>query len=135
MQGLRQAIYCQDKMTLARRSEREMSKHRLSPYPLASVSPTELPELISALQSHFDKVQSDSAFLALKQSELRPDDHISLSGVMETREELSIERSLLAGHAFMIQEMITKKKVTLDRNSQRLLREILAYARDLNTTS
>src|SRR3989339_1454380 len=125
MQGLRQAIYCQDKMTLARRSEWEIGRNRLSPYPLTSVSPTELPELISALQSHFEKVQADNAFLALKQSELRSDDHISLSGMMDAREQLSIERSLLAGHVFMIQEMITRKKVTLDMQSYRQLRRIV----------
>lgn len=135
MQGLRPTIYCQDKMTLTRRSEWGISTHRLSPYPLASVSPTELPELISALQSHFKKVQSDNAFLALKQSELRPDNQVSLFGFMDAGQQLSIERSLLAGHAFMIQEMITRKKVTLDRNSQRLLQEILAYSRNLSPAS
>jgi len=132
MQGLRQAIYCQDKMTLVRRAEWEISRNRLNPYPLASVSPTELPELISALQSHFEKVQTDTAFLALKQSELRSDDHISLSGMMDAREQLSIERSLLAGHVFMIQEMITRKKVKLDMQSYRQLRRIVEYTRTMS---
>ena len=129
MQGLRQAIYCPDKMTLARRSEWEIGKNRLSPYPLASVSPTELPELISALQSHFEKVQSDNAFLALKQSELRPDDQISLFGFMDAEQQLRMEQSLLAGHAFMIQQELARRHRAPDPKTRRLLAEVLNYAR------
>ena len=110
-----------------RRFDEEINTNRPSLYPLASVSPTEIPKLISSLQSHFEKVQSNSAFLSLKQSELRPDDYVSLSGMMEVQEQLRIEHSLLAGHAFMIQEMITRKKVTLDMQSYRQLRRILEF--------
>jgi hypothetical protein len=120
-------------MTPDRRPERGISRNSQNPYPLASVSPTELPELISALQSHFEKVQTDAAFLALKRAELRPDDHVSLTGMMDVREQLHIEQSLLSGHAFMIQEMITRKKVTPDMQSYRQLRRIVQYTR--NATS
>jgi hypothetical protein len=116
-----------------RQSDRDINTNRPSPYPLAFVSPTEIPELISSLQSHFEKVQSNSAFLSLKQSELRPDDYVSLSGMMQVQEQLRIEHSLLAGHAFMIQEMITRKKITLDMRSYRQLHRILEFTR--NTSS
>lgn len=119
-------------MTLAKRSEWEIRRNRLSPYPLASVSPIKLHEWIAALQSHYEKVQAVAAFLALKKSELRSDDPVSLSGLMEAQEQLRIERSLLAGQVFMIQEMITKKKVALDMQSYRKLRRIAEYTR--NTT-
>ena len=88
MQGMRKAIPGHGDMILNRRLLREVHKTSLSRYSLACVSPTELPELISGLESHFEKVQADAAFLALKQSELRPDDHVSLCGVMEAQEQL-----------------------------------------------
>ena len=70
-------------------------------------------------------------FRSLKQSELRPDDHVSLSGVMEAQEQLHIERSLLSGHAFMIQEMVTRKHVKLEKRSCQVLRRVLDYTRTM----
>lgn len=127
MQGLRKAILGYDNMILNRRVIRTDYRNSIIRHSVASGSVTELSESISALQSHFEKVQADTAFLALKQSELRSDDHISLVGMMEAREELRIERTLLSGHAFMIQEMITQKKLKLDVQSSRQLRRIVEY--------
>jgi len=105
------------------------------PYPIATVSPTELPEMISALQSLWEKIRADSAFLALKQSEYRPDNYLSVTAVMDATEQLRIERSLLCGQAFMIQEMVRHKKVHLDVHSRRILQEILECSRDTLPTT
>ncbi|MDD4869543.1 MAG: hypothetical protein PHR77_03195 [Kiritimatiellae bacterium] len=127
MQTLWPPIPRQNKMTFPRRSPREARKNSIRPYSLTSVSPSELPEILSCLQTQLGKVQTDTTFLALKQSELKPDDQISLFGMMDAREQLNIERSLLAGHAYMIQEMVNRKKVMLDRKSEQVLRNILHY--------
>ena len=91
----------------------------------------ELKDLISELRLQFDRVRTKAAWVGLKRSELGPDEFISQSMFMNADSELRLEQSLLAGHAFMVQELVTKRKLSLDRTSQRLLQEILAYARNL----
>ena len=118
-------------MILNRRGLKEAAANSLSPHALAAIPPMELPELIYTLQSHFDKVEADSAFLALKQAEVRPDDYISMRGVMDTREQLHIEQSLLVGHAFMIQEMVNRGQMKLDKHSRQILRRVLDYANNM----
>ena len=133
MQGLRQAIPARYTMSFDKQAEWEIvNKRRLSPESLGSVSPTEIPELITALHSHFEKVQSDVAFLELKRSEFRADSYCSMSMMMEAQEQVRIERSLLAGHTFMIQEVITKKRVRLDVQTYRQFRRIVDFSRDIS---
>ena len=127
MQGLRATLPAQGKMNFVGRSKRGVNRNSRSPYALASVPPTELPELISALESHFEKVKAHAAFLDLKKSELHPDDYMSLTGMMDAREQLRIEQSLLSGHAFMIQEMVNRKNLKLDKRSDQILRRVLSY--------
>ena len=89
-------------------------------------------QLIVELQRCYVRTQERAAFLALKQSELRPDDQLSLVGFMEAKEQLTIEQSILSGHVCMVQELIQTKRVTLDTNSQRLLRQIQTQVRQFS---
>jgi hypothetical protein len=125
MQSVREAISGSGNMIFSRLHRENARRNSVRPYPLISVAPTEIHELIAALRSQFEKVKADAAFLALKKSELRPGNYPSLCGTMEAQEQLNLERSLLSGRAWMIQEMVTRKKITLDANSRKLLRETL----------
>jgi len=89
-------------------------------------------QLIVELQRCYVRTQERAAFLALKQSELRPDDQLSLLGFMEAKEQLAIERSVLSGHACMVQEFIQTNRVILDSNSQRILRQIQTQIRQFS---
>jgi hypothetical protein len=67
-------------------------------------SPTKCPtddlqEMIQTLRSQLNRVRDQTAFLALKRSEMRSDDQVALYGFMDAQEQLKIEKSLLAGHA------------------------------------
>jgi hypothetical protein len=88
-------------------------------------------EQVAALKTQHEKVKALAAFLDLKQAELRPGDEISFFGILEAKEQLAIEQSVLSGHAGIVQEFIQKKRVPLDADSQRMLRQIQAQARQL----
>ena len=84
----------------------------------------DLQEMIEALRSQLNNVRDQTAFLALKRSEMRPDDQVSLYGFMDTREQLKIEKSLLAGHVPILQDMMAEMKIRPDRETRRLLNVI-----------
>lgn len=84
--------------------------------------------LITELRIHYKSVQDKAAFVALKQSELRPGDDISFFGFQQAREELIQEHALLAGHAHMVQESIAQEKITLSIEDHRLLNDIAAFS-------
>jgi len=88
----------------------------------------EIQELISELRIHFDKVREQVAWLQLKQSELRPDDQISFFGLLEAKQNLTIEQSLLSGHALMVQKDIQQSRITIDPQTARMLKEIVHYS-------
>ena len=122
MQGLWEALSCKGRMTAGKC--RETSRH----IAVANAHATsDVAAPILQLREQFETVKANDAFLRLKESEYRPDDEISLFGLMNAREQLNIERSLLGGHALMIMEMADKKEVSLNRESQLLLREIQEY--------
>ena len=81
-------------------------------------------ELIAELRRCHARAKDQAAFLALKQSELRPGDEISFFGYLQAKEQLYIEQSLLSGHAFMVQEVIQRKHINLDRDSRHILNEL-----------
>jgi len=89
----------------------------------------EIRELISELRIQFDKVREKVAWLELKQSELRPDDQISFFGYLEAQQNLAMEKSLLSGHALMVQQDIQKSRITIDPQTARMLKEIIRYSR------
>jgi hypothetical protein len=84
----------------------------------------DLQEMITALRAQLNHVRDQTAFLALKRSEMRPDDQVSLYGFMDAQEQLKIEKSLLAGHAWMLRDMMTESKFKPDVETRRLLNEI-----------
>lgn len=84
----------------------------------------ELRDLMAELRVQFDKVREKTAWLELKQSELRPDDEISLFGLMDAKQECQTEQSLLSGHALMAHQLAATKRIKLDRDSERLLSAI-----------
>jgi len=84
---------------------------------------------MSALQDECERVQSMAAYVSLKRTELCPDHHISLVGLMNAQVELNIARSLLGGRAFMIQDMVARKKVALDRKARQILQKVMNYTR------
>jgi len=84
----------------------------------------DLQEMIEALRSQLNHVRDQTAFLSLKRSEMRPDDQVSLYGFMDAQEQLKIEKSLLAGHAEVLRDMMSERKVKIDMNTRRLLNEI-----------
>lgn len=84
----------------------------------------DLQEMVTALRSQLNHVRDQTAFLSLKRSEMRPGDHVSLYGFMDAQEQLKIEKSLLAGHAPILQDMMTEMKVKPDMETRRLLNEI-----------
>ena len=87
----------------------------------------EIQDLIAELRFGYARTKDKAAFLSLKQSELRPDDQISLYGFMEAKQQLEIEQSLLSGHAHMACEMIGKSSIKITRKTRILLKEITAY--------
>jgi len=91
----------------------------------------ELRDLISELRTQFDKVREKVAWLELKQSELRPDDQVSFFGYLEAKQNLNVEKSLLSGHALMVQEDIQKHRIIIDKQSARMLKEIVNYSRNV----
>lgn len=90
---------------------------------------TDIQELIAQLRIHYESVQEKTAFLSLKQSELRPGDEISFFGFHQSREQLFQEHSLLAGHAHLVQETIMRERITISAADQRFLREIASFSR------
>ena len=98
----------------------------------AGMNKTDIQAHIAALKSQHEKVKALAAFLGLKQAELRPGDEISYFGFLEAKEQLAIEQSVLSGHAVMVQELIQQGRVTLDADSQRMLRQIQTQARQLS---
>ncbi|MDD5677066.1 MAG: hypothetical protein PHW60_03620 [Kiritimatiellae bacterium] len=81
-------------------------------------------EMIAVLRSQYEKVKAQTAFLDLKQSELRPGDEISFFGYLQAKEELTIEQSLLSGHAWMLQTMAKERELDFNLDTRRLLAEI-----------
>ena len=88
----------------------------------------DIQELIAKLRVSYGEVQGKREFLALKKSELRPGDEISFFGFMQAREQLACETSLLVGHAFLAQEIISKKKIAVSAADRRFLKEINALS-------
>ena len=84
----------------------------------------DIQDLIAALCAQLSHVKAQTAFLALKRSEMRPDDQVSLYGFMDAQEQLKIEKSLLAGHAQMLRDMMTEMKLKPDMETRHLLNEI-----------
>jgi hypothetical protein len=95
----------------------------------------DIQELIAQLRIHYERVQANATFFSLKQSEFRPDSEISFFGFHQAREQLFQEHSLLAGHAHLVQETITREKITISATDQRLLREIASFSRQQLTRS
>lgn len=91
----------------------------------------ELRDLIAEMRIQFDKVREKSAWLDLKQAEFRPDDEIALWGLMQAKEQLTIEQSVLAGHAQLVQERARDKRVKLTQDNNRFMDTIRQYARRL----
>ena len=111
MQELRPEISCQSKM-------KPVSTRALAPKATQALLKSKHPhdkqdiqDLITALRSQLSRVREQTAFLALKHTEMRPDDQVSLYGFMDAQEQLKIENSLLAGHARMLQDMMVERKV------------------------
>jgi len=84
----------------------------------------DLREMITALRTQLNHVRDQTAFLDLKHTEMRPDDQVSLYGFMDAQEQLKIEKSLLAGHALMLWDMMADRKIKPDMETRRLLTEI-----------
>lgn len=88
-------------------------------------------ELIAELRRCNARAKDQAAFLALKQSELRPGDEISFFWYLQAKEQLYIEQSLLSGHAFMVRQILAKQKQLVTPEIRGILREIetTAYSR------
>lgn len=84
----------------------------------------EIQELVATLKRHYEKVKNDSAFLTLKQGEAQSGSELTLMCYMAVKEQHEFERSLLGGHALMVQHMFHEKKLKLDTDTHRLLNEI-----------
>ena len=84
----------------------------------------DLQEMITAIRSQLNHVRDQTSFLALKRSEMRPGDQMSLYGFMDAQEQLKIENSLLGGHAQMLLDMMVERKLKPDMDTRRLLNEI-----------
>jgi len=131
LQELRQTLSCEGKMKPV--STRAPAP-KLTQALLKSKHPHDkqnIQDLIAALRSQLNHVRDQTAFLALKRSEMRPDDQVSLYGFMDAHEQLKIEKSLLAGHAYMVQQILAKRKQSASPEIQRILCEIekAAYCR------
>lgn len=109
----------------------EDSLHEKQGRPRKQSTRFEIHDMLDHLRSQYEKVKADLAFLALKQSELHPDDEISFFGFLEAKQNLHMEQSLLSGHALMIQEDIRESRVILDQRNQQLLNDIITYSRRL----
>jgi hypothetical protein len=60
----------------------------------------------------------------LTESELRTDDEMSFVNHQQAKEHLAIEQSAFASHALLIQKIVQKKHVKLDREKQQFLDSI-----------
>jgi len=124
MQGLRPEISCQSKM-------KPVSTRALAPKATQALLKSKHPhdkqdikDLITTLRSQLSHVKAQTAFLDLKRTEMRSDDQVSLYGFMDAQEQLKIEKSLLAGHARMLRDMIAEMKLKPAMETRRLLTEI-----------
>ena len=96
----------------------------------------ELHELIAALRAHYDKIQDMTAWLELKQSELRPGDELSFQGFMDAQRNLVFEQSLLDSHATMVEQDIQADGIAPDPGISILIKNIrrLAYVNSFSFT-
>jgi len=85
-------------------------------------------ELIAELRHCHARTKDQAAFLALKQSELRPGDEISFFWYLQAKEQLHIEQSLLSGHAYMVRQILANRKQSASPEIRQTLREIEATA-------
>jgi hypothetical protein len=132
MQELRQALLCGNEALSATTKRRVSDAVTPVPIPTHSTSmiyQREIKELISELRMHFDRLREKAAWLGLQRNELRPDDFISHSMFMDAANALRLEHSLLAGHAFMVQQEFARRHSTPDAKTKHLLRAILNYTR------
>ena len=128
LQELRQTLSRQCKMRLTSAVKRGDNLRR-TPDAKARIGSrnfkaADLQEITEALRSQLSHVKDQTAFLALKRSEMRPADQVSLYGFMNAQEQLKIEKSLLAGHALMLQDMMAERKLKPDREIRHLLSDI-----------
>ena len=89
-----------------------------------TASTHEIRMLVTELRIQLQKVQERLAWLALKQAELQPDDQVSLCGMMDAKQQCEIEKSVLAGHAMLVQTMLREKGITPDPALRRFLDDI-----------
>lgn len=89
-----------------------------------TINQAELHELIAALRAHYDKIQDMTAWLELKQSELRPGDELSFLGFMDAQRNLVFEQSLLDSHATMVEQDLQAAGIAPDPDISILIRNI-----------
>lgn len=85
--------------------------------------------LINDVEVLFEKVRAQQEFLAMKQSELRSNSAMSFSGAIQSREQLAIDTSLLAGHIQAIREMAAERQIVLDSDGHKIIEKIDTYLR------
>jgi len=83
-------------------------------------------DLIAELRRCHARAKDQTAFLELKQSELRPGNEISFFWYLQAKEHLHIEQSLLSGHAYMVRQILAKRKRATSPEIGGILREIEA---------
>ena len=83
---------------------------------------------IAGLAAHFEKIKADQAFFEMNASEVRGRDDFWSLKMVETREQLRVERALLAGHAAMVQDRIVRQGATPGKDAERLLERIRVFA-------
>ena len=88
------------------------------------MDPTEIKDHATVISSQYKKVKALAAFAALKQSELRPGNDLSVHGFLAAEEELRVESAILDGHVQLLEERATKLQIKLSSPTRRLITTI-----------
>ena len=84
-------------------------------------------EMQKALQETLERVQSLAAFLSLKQSEAMSGGEYTMISYMNAKQELEIEKSLLTGHANILQSTLKEQDHPPKHETKQLLQNARGF--------
>ena len=92
---------------------------------MANANNPDMHEMHSVLQEQLERVQALSAFLSLKEAEAMSGGEYTMISYMTAKQELEIEKSLLAGHAHMLQARFREQNHSPTPKTKQLLQNVL----------
>ena len=88
---------------------------------------SDITQELANLSTHLNRAKSLAAFVDLKKSEIRPGDRFGFASHIGEEQELKIEKSVLAGQMFDVQQQLDQMRVRLPANVARLLNDVRVF--------